>query len=238
MKVNKLVKIIGFNLIIIIAAVVTYSPGLLAWYPNDPSIFKAGMSILIGLFLAAVFIGGNSRLLSGPQMPVNVDVSDFSQATKILDMYKNGSYFGQTAQTVLDQIERLGRSMTRLQTEIDRRFEKNSMSNDKYSAIVNEANLSLTDNLISAAQKMQFFDEGEYKRLLNFEKDTIPDDIQKQQLNLYKLNEDSIKNVVTANERLILQLDTLAVELGSRGEPNDDILDEIKKLTQEVKYYK
>lgn len=238
MKANKLPKILFFNLIIIVAAVVTYSPGLLGWYPNDPSIFKAGMSILIGIFLAVMFIYGNSRLLSGPQLPTNVDVNDVSQATKILDMYKNGSYFGATAQTVLDQIERLGRSMTRLQTEIDRRFEKNSMSNDKYSAVVNEANLSLVDNLISAAQKMQFFDEGEYTRLLNYKQDAIPDDIQQQQLNLYKLNEDSIKNVVTANERLILQLDTLAVELGSRGEHNDELLDEIKKLTQEVKYYK
>ncbi|MBQ9604971.1 MAG: hypothetical protein IJR45_06110 [Firmicutes bacterium] len=238
MKTNKLVKIAVLNLIIIVAAVVTYSPGLLAWYPNDPSIFKAGMSILIGIFLAVIFLYGNSRLLSDPKLPVNVDVNDFSQATKILDMYKNGSYFGKTAQTVLDQIERLGRSMSRLQSEIDRKFDKNSMSNDKYSAIVNEANLCLTDNLISAAQRMQFFDEGEYKRLLNFEKDSIPDDIQQQQLNLYKMNEDSIKNVVTANEKLILQLDTLAVELGSKGESNDELLDEIKKLTQEVKYYK
>ena len=160
MKLNKLVKIAGLNLIIIVAAVVTYSPGLLALYPNDPSVFMAGMSILIGIFLAVVFLYGNSRLLSDPKMPTNVDVNDFSQATKILDMYKNGSYFGKTAQTVLDQIERLGRSMSRLQSEIDRKFDKNSMSNDKYSAIVNEANLCLTDNLISAAQRMQFFDEG------------------------------------------------------------------------------
>ena len=108
MKTNKLVKIAVLNLIIIVAAVVTYSPGLLAWYPNDPSIFKAGMSILIGIFLAVIFLYGNSRLLSDPKLPVNVDVNDFSQATKILDMYKNGSYFGKTAQTVLDQIERLG----------------------------------------------------------------------------------------------------------------------------------
>ena len=238
MKANRLIKIIALNLIIIMIAVCTYSPGLLAWYPNDPSVFKAGMSILIGIFLAVVFLYGNSRILSGPKLPTNVNVNDFSQAAKILDMYKNGSYFGATAQTVLDQIERLGRSMSRLQNEIDRRFEKNSMSNDKYSAIVNEANLCLTDNLISAAQRMQFFDEGEYKRLLNYEKDALPDDIQKQQLNLYKLNEDNIKNVVTANERLIFQLDTLAVELGNKGEHNDELLDEIKKLTQEVKYYK
>lgn len=238
MKLNKLVKIAGLNLIIIVAAVVTYSPGLLALYPNDPSVFRAGMSILIGIFLAVVFLYGNSRLLSDPKMPTNVDINDFSQATKILDMYKNGSYFGKTAQTVLDQIERLTRSMSRLQGEIDRRFDKNSMSNDKYSAIVNEANLCLTDNLISAAQRMQFFDEGEYKRLLNCEKDSIPDDIQHQQLNLYKTNEDIIKNVVTENEKLILQLDTLAVELSSRGEDNDELLAEIQKLTQEVKYYK
>ena len=238
MNINKIAKIAAFNLIIIVGAVVTYSPGLLGWYPNDPSIFKAGMSILIGIFLAVMFFYGNSRLLSGPRMPVNVEVKDVSQAQKILDMYKNGSYFGKTAQTVLDQIERLGRSMGRLQSEIDRRFEKNSMSNDKYSAIVNEANLSLVDNLISAAHKMQFFDEGEYTRLLNHKQDSIPDDIQQQQLELYRMNEQSIKNVVTANERLILQLDTLAVELGGHSEDNDKLLDEIKKLTQEVKYYK
>ena len=235
MNVNKLIKILVLNLIIIVAAVVTYSPGLLGWYPSDPSIFKAGMSILIGIFLFVIFLYGNMRLLSNKK--IRVEINDLEQAKKILNQYKGGARFGEMARTVLDQLERLSRSMQRLQYEIDRKFDKSTMSNDKYSAIINDANASLVDNLISLTHKIQFFDEDEYKRLLDREKDKIPDDIQVKQLELYQSNENSIQSVITANERLILQLDTLAIELSKPGEQDDKLLEEIQQLTQEVKYY-
>lgn len=233
-----MIGILILNSIIIVIAVVTYSPGLLGWYPNDPSVFKAGMSILTGIFLLALFIYGNKRLLSNEKPVITDDMRDLSQVRRILNAYRGGDRFGSMAQTVLDQLDRLDRSMHRLQGEIDRRFEKNSMSNDKYSAIVNEANLCLTDNLINTARKIQFFDEDEYKRLADHTNDNIPDDIQQKQLELYRQNEDAIQNVITTNEKLILQLDTLAVELGNPGENDDSLLEEIKQLTQEVKYYK
>ena len=235
---KRIVKIIILNSIIIVCAVVTYSPGLLGWYPNDPSVFKAGMSILIALFLGALFLYGNSRILSDEKPVLTNDVRDLTQVKKILAAYRGGDRFGSMAQTVLDQLDRLDRSMTRLQGEIDRRFDKNTLSNDKYSAVINEANLSLVDNLISATRKIQFFDEGEYKRLQSHQNDNIPDEIQLKQLELYKQNEDAIQNVINTNEKLILQLDTLAVELNSPENGGEDLLEEIKKLTQEVKYYK
>ena len=98
--------------------------------------------------------------------------------------------------------------------------------------------MSLVDNLISVAHKLSFFDEDEYARLMDRENDNIPDDIQQKQLELYNANEDSIKRVINTNERLILQLDTLAVELNNPGEADEGILNEIQQLTKEVKYYK
>lgn len=236
MNLNKYAKIVVLNLIIIVIAVVSYSPGLLALRPGDASIFRAGMSILTAIFLLAVFLYGNLHLLSDKKPRLEAD--DLMQAKRILNMYKNGSHFGGMASTVLDQLNRLGRSMERLQAEIDRKFEKRSMTNDKYSAIVNDANLSLVDNLISATHRIQFFDEDEYVRLLDHKRDNIPDDIQLKQLDLYKSNEEAVKNVITANEKLILQLDTLAVELSRSDGSDESLLEEIKQLTKEVKYYK
>ncbi len=224
------------NALIIISAVSVYSPGLLALYPNDPSVFKAGMSILIGIFLFVIFIYGNFSLLSDKRQ--KIEISDLAQAKKILYMYSDSRNFGSIAKTILNQLERLERSMSRLQYEIDRKFAKNSISNDKYSAVINEANASLVDNLINTTHKMQFFYDDEYARLLECKNDNIPDEIQLKQLELYKANEDAIQEVIEKNEKLILQLDTLAIELSRPGEQDDDILEEIQQLTREVRYYK
>ena len=46
---NKFIKIAVLNIAIVIAAVVGYSPGLLGLSPSDPSILKAGISIILGI---------------------------------------------------------------------------------------------------------------------------------------------------------------------------------------------
>ena len=239
---NKTIKLIALNLSIIIIAIVSYSPGFLFLRPSDESVFRASMSIIIFLALAFAFCYGNLSLLKEKEKVTysSDNVKDLRKAQEILSSYKHGEYFGQIATTVINQIDRLNSSTMRAKNEIGNKFERGSLSWQKYYGAIEEANSIALDNVISLANRMQFFNEAEYKRLNNYMSDAIPDDIQLQQLELYDQNMKLIKSAITVNENLILGLDTLSIELAKPGEieeQNTTLLSDIKKLTEEVKYY-
>jgi len=240
--VNKTFKLIFLNLSIIIIAILSYSPGFFYLRPSDVSVFRAGMSIIIFLALLLAFCYGNYSLLK-PKEKVTYskeNIKDMSEAKSILSSYTNGEYFGEIATTVISQISRLESSTQRAKIEIGRKFERGSLSWQKYYSAIEEANSIALDNVISLANRIQFFDESEYSRLKKYKYDAIPDDIQMQQLELYNTNMKLIESAVSVNENLILGLDRLSIEFAKPGEieeQNINLLTEIKKLTDEVKYY-
>ncbi|HAH19192.1 hypothetical protein [Eubacterium uniforme] len=239
---NKTFKLIFLNLSIIIIAILSYSPGFFYLRPSDVSVFRAGMSIIIFLALLLAFCYGNYSLLK-PKEKVTYskeNIKDMSEAKSILSSYTNGEYFGEIATTVISQISRLESSTQRAKIEIGRKFERGSLSWQKYYSAIEEANSIALDNVISLANRIQFFDESEYSRLKKYKYDAIPDDIQMQQLELYNTNMKLIESAVSVNENLILGLDRLSIEFAKPGEieeQNINLLTEIKKLTDEVKYY-
>lgn len=80
------------------------------------------------------------------------------------------------------------------------------------------------------------------KRLKHYKEDDIPDDIQEEQLKLYRDNYESTKAALALNEKILLKLDALAVglssfEINANEDMNNEILEEIEKLTNDAKYY-
>ncbi len=89
---------------------------------------------------------------------------------------------------------------------------------------------------------MRLFDEKEYARLQHYREDDIPDDIQEEQLKLYQKNSDNVRSTISLNEKILLKLDALAMEVsssasGEDADLNNDLLNEIGKLIDETKYY-
>lgn len=241
---KKYMKIFGINVGIGAVAIVLYSPGLLALRVTDYSIFRAGMSIIAGVILAAVFLYVNVRFLRGPK-PGRVDVkeiSDIESAKRVLRQYHDGKYFGQTARTVSEQMDRIVKCGKRLSGVLEQKFEKGTMSWEKFNSVVESAENSAIQNAVTMANRMQMFDEREYSRLQHYRQDDIPDDIQEEQIRLYQKNLDNIRSAITLNERLLLKLDTLALEVsgsstGTAEGENQILLGEIEQLTKEIKYY-
>lgn len=237
---KNILKQIFLNVGIGALAVVFYSPGLMNLRPTDVSILRAGSSICLGIAEAVAFFYGNYSLMKEPaRIAYNREnVQDTAQALVLLNEYKDGRYFGSLARTAHDQIKRFEKSVERAKHEIGIKFDKGSMSYDKYDSVVSVANEALLSNIITMANRIQFFDESEYAKLQNYKNDDIPDDIQEKQIELYKKNMDMVKNAIRANENLILSIDSLSVELATSDKDEDNgLLEEIKKLTDEVKYY-
>lgn len=114
------------------------------------------------------------------------------------------------------------------------------MSWDKFNSVAAAAESSAIQNVVAMANRMLLFDEKEYARLRHYREDDIPDDIQEEQLRLYKRNFDDVRTTISLNEKILLKLDALAMELSSSSENtelNNELVKEIEKLIDDTKYY-
>ena len=237
---KQLIKVIMLNLLLIVLAVFAYSDGFLALRPGDPSILRAGFAILLAPAILAALIIGNYKLLRGSGRAADPALPGGEDVETALKSACSSKYIGELARTALNQYRRLSVCAARALDAVHLRFEPGSMSGDRYIAAVSAAVAAAGENLKSAAVRTHMFNDDEYRRLLRFKEDTIPDDIQEQQLALYRSNEQMVRKAIAANEALILKLDTLALELSDRASPaaeDDVLLGEISQLTEELKFY-
>lgn len=241
---KKYLKLILANLSIAAAAVILYSPGLINLRLSDHSIFRAGMSIIAALLLILSFFLVNIRLLREPdQDPVLLDdVHDLDKAKDILKSHCEGKYFGSLARTASEQLDRIFQCRQRLFRILSQKFTQGTMSFDKFDSVAAAAESSAIKNVVAMANRMRLFDEKEYARLLHYREDDIPDDIQEEQLRLYQKNFNDIRSTIAHNEKILLKLDALAMEIASSSseedmESNNGLIVEIERLIDETKYY-
>lgn len=241
---KKFLRLIAANLCIVILAVVLYSPGLLCLRVTDESIFRAGMSIIAALALIAGFFWINIRCLKEPaKRPVlSEEIVDLENAKNVLKNYGSSKYLRSMAATATEQVERIAKCQQRLAGILAQKFTKGTMSWDKFHDVALSAENSTINNVVSMANRMQLFDEKEYERLQHYREDNIPDDIQEEQILLYQKNFEEIKSMIALNEKILLKLNTLTMELSSssvsgNADLNDDLIKEIEKLIGETKYY-
>lgn len=238
-------KIALLNAGIVVAGVICYSDGFLGLRLADPSIIRAGLSVIAGIALAAALGGGNYLLLKEPSaVPADRLLTQESISTdKIEALFKKyyaSRYFGDYARTSVDQLHRIEKCMSRASAVINTKFTPGSITADRYSSVVAAAAEAAMNNMKAIAVGMQMFDDEEYRRLQHYKEDDIPDDIQEKQIDLYNRNFAHIKDSIAKNEHLILKTDTLVMEISAGNateDTNGELLEEISKLTEELKYY-
>lgn len=218
-------------------AVAAYSPGMLGLSPNDSSIFRAGCSIILPMVLIYILYRVNSELVLGEKHEYVESVSNMKDAERVMKSYISGKYFGKTAETVLNQLYRIQKSTSRLDMMLDKKFETGSLSWQRYHGVIEDAEKTINQTICQMTNRMLLFDEEEYKQLLCFKEDRIPDDIQEERLKLYQENLGKIESAITVNERILLQFDKLTSGLTLQENRNDELLEKIQKLTEEIKYY-
>ena len=241
---KRYLKLAAADLCIAASAVVLYSPGLVNLRLSDYSIFRAGMSIIAAVILITLFFVINIRLLKEPeQKPIMLeDVPDLERAKDILQDYCKGRYFGSLAKTASEQLDRILKCRQRLSVILEQKFTRGTMSWDKFNSTVSAAESSAIKNVVAMANRMCVFDEKEYARLQNYREDDIPDDIQEEQLRLYQKNLEAIRWTIALNEKILLKLDALAMELSSSASRSDadwnhELVSEIERLIEETRNY-
>ena len=241
---NKKWILLIFGIVEAIVAVVCFSRGLINLFDAErASLPRISVGIGVIVILIVGYVLMSIWYLREPKigmMDENVDHT-YDELYNVLGEYTKGKYFGPIARTVMDQIQRLNNSCSRTKDAIAKKFDKSSMSYEKYYSVVDLAEKTANQNIVSMTNRMKFFDENEYARLENYRNDNIPDDIQEKQIALYKENQAKLEQAIAVNENMILKLDTLSMELSKITDASDNTmnltLDEIEELTKQVKFY-
>ena len=247
---NNYVKLIVFDVAMAIIIVVLYSPGLLALRPTDPGILRPGLSIFLGIVIAAALIYVNYSVLRTRKyehLDATGDVDSY-ELTEVLKRYVSAPVVGEYASTAMDEIARADKKKKSLHDIVSGKFQKGTLSWDKFIAVIDSACQTVYKNAALLANRVQAFDVDEYRKVSKmigsnaYKQDEIPDEVQEEQWKLLQNSLADMRGVVAANERLLLELDKFSIELGqlesaSSSDQNNEMLEEIRTLVSETKYY-
>ncbi len=227
--------------------VVAYSPGFLCLRPNDPSILRAGCSILILPAVIGAFVYLNRHLL-GFTIPMNAadifqDNGDLDNKNiqKGLEKSTAKPYIGDLAKTALEQAIRLEKLSRQFHSILTLKFSKGTLSYHKYENAIAFAEDTLLKNQARILSAIDLFDPEEYRRLLDYQNDNLPDEPQIEQLNLYNKNQKHIKQAIADTETLLAKLYTLLLTINDslfqESEESNQLITEIETLAKELDFY-
>ena len=249
---NKHIKLILFDIFMAILIVVLYSPGLVGLSPRNPGILRPGLAIICAIFIATAVIWVNMNALKKVSekdfRQLDVERGTADQAIHVMEKYSKADLVGPIAQSAKAQLESAQTKQAALHSIIGRKFPKGSLSYDKFASAVDAAVATIVKNNLILANRIQTFDVKDYRRTEqliasgSYRKDNVPDEIQEERAQVHASNKETLDAIVTANEKLLLELDKFSSEVGKMDVDdatgaNDAMVQEIRELIEQTKYY-
>ena len=243
---KKYARLLASYAAIAITAMVLYTPWLVGLTPSDPSILRAGLSVICGIVLTGAFGASTYGYLHEPELrlleagEVNETDDVLPQLEGLTDLPVVGS-FAQDAKT---QIETMEHRRERLYRVISAKFAEGSMSWDKFTAVVDAAQRTLLRNCALLSNRAQSFDVDGYRKTRRL----LPSpqgagNLERERMALFEEALGDMREVIEANERLLLEMGKLEMEISDlesddNREDNTRMLDEVEELLRQTKYYR
>lgn len=230
------------------AAMVLYAPWLVGLTPADPSILRAGLSVICGIVLTGAFGASTYAYLHEPEYrllesgEVNEPEDVLPQLRSLAELPVVGSY----AQEAASQVESMDHRRGRLYRVIEATFGQESLSHDKFTSVVDLAFRTLLRNCALLANRAQSFDVEGYRKLhrqLPAGPPLASGSLAREQMDVYEGALADMQEVLDANERLLLEMGKLEMEISDlesddNREDNTRMLDEARDLLEQMKYYR
>lgn len=242
---KKYARLLASYATIAITAMVLYTPWLVGLSPSDPSILRAGLSVICGIVLSGAFGASTYAYLREPQYRL-LESSEVNEADDVLPELRALSEMpvvGPYASEAVTQVEGMEHRHGRLYRVIGATFSEGSLSWDKFTAVVDAAQRTLLRNCALLANRAQSFDVEGYKKARRM----LPgngssDALGEERMRIYEEALADMREVIEANERLLLEMGKLEMEISDmesddNREDNTRMLDEVKELVDQTRYY-
>ena len=196
-----------------------------------------------GTFPGTPLASGGGQLCSEEVM------AKLETAYETLRAYSETEVVGPIARSALAEVKLAMRKYPVMLEIIGERFPAGSLTHGKFASAVEAAISAIADNSARLANKMSLFDVAEYRNLRYliasgaYKDDNIPDEIQLERHELLLANKEGMNEVVAANERILLELERFTVEMGqvspdALDEDAEEMVGEIRRLTEELRFYR
>lgn len=241
---NKYIKLFAGNAAFAVAAICLFSPGLIGLSPFNANTAKAAASIAVSVIAVPSFVLMNKALLTEKKaefLKVSEDNAG-KKARELLERCRFSSVLGGIAISAISQIERMENETAAFENLVSRRFGPGTLSYEKFMGVIRSAADALSKGIVRIANKIIIFDEAEYKKLssVQYQMDDIPDDIQEKKKQLYDENLDDMRSILEKNEKVLLEVDHLMMEMSDMDYSQQDIdkaAAEVNKLLSQLEYY-
>ena len=242
---KKYARLLASYAAIAITAMVLYTPWLVGLTPSDPSILRAGLSVVCGIVLAGSFAGATYGYLRQPTYQL-LEASEVTVADDVLPAladFSEAPVVGSYAREAASQVESMERRHARLDRIICAKFGQESLSHDKFVAVVDAARRTLLRNCALLSNRVQAFDADAYRKARRALPAAGEGSIEAERLAVLEGALTDMREVIEANERLLLEMGKLEMELSDlesddNREDNTRMLEEVKELLEQTKYYR
>jgi len=148
--------------------------------------------------------------------------------------------FKNSIKSIEEQRNRFYSILVQLEEALENRFKQKSFTYNRFDGMIAEVSENLINNYAYIKKIMDTFDDNEYKRLQAFHL-SIPKELQYQKLEMYEDTIDKIRDCITENEKLIIQIEGIIheiIELNDRTEEMSESSKKIEELVEQLKFYK
>ena len=245
---RKYTRLLASYAAIAISGMVLYTPWLVGLTPSDPSILRAGLSVICGIVLTGAFGASTYAYLHEPEFRLleAAEVNDEDDVLPQLRAFSGTPVVGSYASDAASQIESMGHRREHLYRVIDAKFGAGSLSSGKFGAVVDAAYRTLLRNCALLSNRIQSFDVDGYrkaKRTLAVPAINRDNSLEEERMRIYQDALSDMREVIDANERLLLEMGRLEMELtdleaDDTREDNTRMLEEVNELLEQTKYYR
>jgi len=251
--VSKAKKLVIFNAIMAILIIFLYSPYQLALSPLDPNFIKAAASVIFAAVMGYELVKVNGQALLETRAkkrlelgPGEATVDDIKRG---LAQYKKTAVIGIYARNCIAQLETAERKREALYETIDRKFTEGSITWQKFAEGIEAVTQAIARNSALLVQRLGVFDVEDYNRNARntitgmFNRGTVPENVRQERRALYEANLEEMRGILTANERLLTELDRFNAEMAqletsANATANTRLLEEVNELVNETQFYR
>jgi hypothetical protein len=213
-KLKKLLKLLGLNLGIAAANIITFSPVLIGLRLFGAGALETALGCAIISASGAGLYYGNYNIIIEPDIeipPKEWTWEDYIEALNILPGLKT---FEKAVDLLLDQIERLQKKNKTIRDILLQKFSVSEISYKKFDAVIADVEKIFKMNIRSIINKLKAFDEEDYNSIREkHEAGDISQQVMEEKIKVRNEYVTFVKAATEYNEQILLKLDKLLLEI-------------------------
>lgn len=245
MNTKTILKLLLLNLSIAVINIIVFSKGFLGASSKGSAILFA-FGITTALTSLMVFIYGNYKILVKQDQIINPsEINSIDDCIDVLSEVEHKVIFGKSAKDLVEQLRRFENKKKIIDDILLQKFSAGELTYIKFNETVLGIEKVLLTNARGAINKINAFDEEEYRNLINGTLNTrMSQEMIKTKIDIYNQYIEYVKESIRTNEEILVKLDLLLLELSKFNSLdgidilNMEQLKEMEDLISKVKLYK